>query len=689
MRDRLPWSLFALTCLIAVGHVTVLAFDDRPLLTTHSIAAGFPLVTIGAVTGAGVGALILTRYPHHRIGWLFLIGQLLTEFDVAAQAYGEAALNGDIGAAPAGHLAIWLSVMFGSIVTLTYLAILFLLAPDGQLLSRRWRWAAYASIAGVVAHTAAVASVRPSEFDAESQVEGGAGPVVEALVLGGLLLVCLGLTAAAVSLVIRLRRSSGTGRHQLWWMVLAAGALTAGALVGVTLAVAGAPNWVAVLPLMVGYVCVPLFTGVAVLRHRLYDLDLLINRAIALTVLTTFVTAGYVVLVVVIGRLVTPAEDAFWPSVLATTIVALAFQPLRTRVGRFADRVVYGAQAVPYEELADFSKGLQEAPATPDLLPRVAETIGRAVGARQVSIWLQLNDQCTAVQWPDDEQEHAPDLNVSVVSDGDQLGGFGVAMPPGRALRPSQEQLLRDFAQPLAHAFQIARLQAELAARVHELDDKTVELAASSARLARAQDDERRRFKAAIRHAVLPHVEQLPAALRRMSADVRREPSGAAEQLDALTQATIEALESLRTLTRGVFPAQLAHRGLVSALSSHLADAGLAGVFEPDASVVARRFDPRVESATYFCAVEFLRELEEPQRLALKADEEHLTAFLAGRTSTDVSESTRHLLDRAAALGGQAEVRAAGGVVSFGIDIPLRGRTGAAPGLQDRVLAER
>jgi hypothetical protein len=239
----------------------------------------------------------------------------------------------------------------------------------------------------------------------------------------------------------------------------------------------------------------------------------------------------------------------------------------------------------------------------------------------------------------------------------------------------------------MAHAFRITRLQAELAARVQELDGKTVELTASSARLAQAQTDERARFQAAIRHAVLPHLEQLPATLRRLSANARGGHSMPVDELDAMTQATIEALESLRTLTRGVFPAQLAHRGLVSALSTHLADAGLAGVFEPDTSVVTRRFDPRVESATYFCAVEFLRELDQPQRLALTADEQHLTALVAGRVSGDVSESTRHLLDRAAALGGKARIHAAGGVASFGIDIPLT--AGGAPGQQNRLLAER
>jgi hypothetical protein len=154
-----------------------------------------------------------------------------------------------------------------------------------------------------------------------------------------------------------------------------------------------------------------------------------------------------------------------------------------------------------------------------------------------------------------------------------------------------------------------------------------------------------------------------------------------------MTQASIEAVESLRTLTRGVFPAQLAHRGLVSALSSHLADAGVAGIFERDGLVAERRFDPRVESATYFGAVEFLRELDMPERLRLGVDSDHLSLLVSGRAAADVGTSTRHLVDRAAALGGRAHIDHSAGVAALRVDIPLTG-TAAGPGAKDRVTVE-
>ena len=688
MRQRLPWVLFSLTCLIVAAHVALLVNGAQPMITRHAVAAGFPLVPVGAVIGAGVGALILSRFPRHPIVWLFLIGQLLTAFDVAAQAYGEAVLRGELGGAPGGHVAIWLSVIFGAIVTFAYLTVLFLLAPSGQLLSPRWRWVVIVTIAGLVVHTAAVVTVPPHRFDASSNVDGEVGLAVELGALSGVVLVFLGLVAAAVSLILRLRRSTGVARHQLWWMTAGAGLLALAVIISVPLMVLGAPAWTITLPVMIGYVCVPLFTGVAVLRHRLYDIDVFVNRAIALAVLTAIVTAGYVTLVVVIGRVLTPAEDALWPSMLATALVALAVQPLRAGVSRLASRMVYGAQAVPYEALADFSKGLQEAPTTPDFLPLAAETICRAVGARHVTIWIDVpGTERAEVAWPDQVAQTTPDLVVPVVSEQEELGGFAVSMPSARALRASEEQLLADFAVQLAQAFRIARLQAELSARVAELDQKTVELAASSRRLTLAQVEERARFKAALRHAVLPHLEPLPAALHRLGDDVgngRTEPDA---QLDAMTRASIEALESLRTLTRGVFPAQLAHRGLASALSSHLADAGVSGIFESDQSVIDNRFDPRVESATYFGAAEFLRELEEPETLRLSVDGDHLALFVRGRAAADIGSSTHHLVDRAAALGGRAEITHTAGVATLRVDIPLAGGP-VVPGAADRVTVE-
>ena len=119
----------------------------------------------------------------------------------------------------------------------------------------------------------------------------------------------------------------------------------------------GLGNWLRVLPLHLGFVSVILAAGLAILRYRLYDLDIVVSRAILVATATAFVAAGYVLLVVGIGRLLpTPVRGSFWPSLLATAVVALAFQPLRLWAVRLADRIAYGPRAVPYEALASFAR---------------------------------------------------------------------------------------------------------------------------------------------------------------------------------------------------------------------------------------------------------------------------------------------------------------------------------------------
>src|SRR5688572_3587379 len=181
---------------------------------------------------------------------------------------------------------------------------------------------------------------------------------------------------------------------------------------------------------MVAYLRVPLFTGVAILRYRLYHIDIFINRAITLAALSGFVTVGYIALVVLIGELFPLTRGLFWPSLLATALVALAFQPVRKKAERLADRLVYGARAAPYVELAEFSKRLQESPDTDDLLRRVAEAAARAVGARRVSIRVDVPGRApTEAGWPDDRGSGSGPTELRPVVDGEgRLGSLSLTM---------------------------------------------------------------------------------------------------------------------------------------------------------------------------------------------------------------------------------------------------------------------
>jgi len=199
--------------------------------------------------------------------------------------------------------------------------------------------------------------------------------------------------------------------------------------------------------------------GIAILWYRLYDIDIILSRAIVLAVLAVFVTVGYIGVVVAIGSVLAAAGTAmsgvFWPSLVATALVAAAFQPVRRHVLHLADRLVYGEQAAPYEALADLSRRLADSPSPEQLPARVAEAAGRAVGAARTRVRLGTpdNDQSAGLiaDWPTDPpagdlptadtgaDPGSPTVELPVVDRGDHAAGPG----PPRRRAPATGRLRR------------------------------------------------------------------------------------------------------------------------------------------------------------------------------------------------------------------------------------------------------
>jgi signal transduction histidine kinase len=383
---------------------------------------------------------------------------------------------------------------------------------------------------------------------------------------------------------------------------------------------------------------------------------------------------------VLLGEVVdAPAEGTFWPSLMATALVAISVQPLRRRLVQLADRAVYGARAVPYEALADFTNDLQQSPGPQDLVDQVAESIGAAVGARQVEIRLVLHsDEVVWAAWPRALiPAGGPDLLLPVADREAALGELAVTWPPGRSVRPHEERLLRDFTDQLGRAFRNLQLESDLAERVEQLAAQTDELAASRRRLLSAQAEGRHRFESAISREVLPHLDGLPREL----ATIAKSPRLTADTLGPMIARTHEALAALRRLTRGVFPAEITHRGLVSALRSQLGLAGLAGVLRVDGTVADSRFDPAVETALYFSCTEFLRELDPPDEVTLTASKGVLVLEASGRPSPDRHEERmEHLADRVAPFGGVAAIDIVDGRAALRIAVPLDSAHHPQPG---------
>jgi hypothetical protein len=337
-------------------------------------------------------------------------------------------------------------------------------------------------------------------------------------------------------------------------------------------------------------------------------------------------------------------------------------------VVRLADRLAFGTAAVPYEALADFSRRLGDSPDPSALLPAVAEAATGAVGSRCATARLHVPGGPDRVAtWPrgsapDRRPADGPVAEVAVVDRGEQLGSVTVEMPPGRALRPADTRLLQDLADQAAISFRNAQLSAELADQVEQLTERTEELAQSRRRLITAADVARSRLERSITREVVPHLRLLPAQLDELAL-VAPVPAGRVEPL--LTSA-VSALEALREITRGVFPAQLARSGLVPALSSLLARAGAGRlVVDPSAD---HRHDPRVEAAAYFCVAEAARDLDPPIDIRLAAGNGRLRLSITGRA--DGHLSVAHLRDRVETAGGTVTGRVVDGVAVVEVALP-------------------
>ncbi len=652
------------------------------LFSEEAVAVhGFPFTQLAVLGSALMGAVILSRYERHAVGVLLSTIGVLSSFSLVTEAYHVWVIDeGGPGPANLASVAGWLSSLTGGQLAFAQLAVMFLLAPDGHFLSRRWRWAAGVIGVGALICSLVLVSMNPMEFDLRDVDVGGVrGPAFTL----GFFMIAGGLVAALVSMWIRLRRSTGEERQQVRLIALAVAALVVGLanMLIVQSLNGGEQTWVASLPLLVAYVLLPVTFSLAALRYRLYDIEVVINRTVVLAVGVGFAALGYTTVVVVVGRLVDTRTSGLLLSLLATALVALAFQPLRRAVIRVANRVAYGSRAQPYEALSSFSRRLADTPAPAELLPAVAEAAGRAVAARRATAALHAPTGVivSAATWGAEGADDATTAHVVPVRHGDvTLGSIEVDVLDARPLRAADKRLLIAIADQAAVAFRNTAMEAQLTDHVADLDRTTRQLAESRARILEADVVARRELEEAISHEVLPRLVVLPDQLRVARAAVE---DRAPNELEALVADTNSALEELRELTRGVFPTQLARTGIEPAVRSHLTRTDPAPTLHVDESAASLRFPERVETAVYFCCVEATR--LGPSTMGLSIVGTDLVLEVSGLRQS--AADLQPVLDRVEAVGGTLS-QADG---SVGAADPRRSGTGGGPALGQSVRSQR
>ena len=299
---------------------------------------------------------------------------------------------------------------------------------------------------------------------------------------------CIGFAGAVGSLGVRFRGARGEERQQLKW-------ISAGALVWVLATLAIRINPPALTGhlgyvYLVGLLAFVAAVSVAILRYQLYDIDLVVNRALVYGGLGACITVVYVVVVAGVGTLVhTSSEANLLLSLVATALVAVIFQPARDRLQLLANRLVYGQRASPYEVLADFSDQIAGALSVDEVLPRMAEAAAHGVRATRSRVRVYVPGGLDrAVAWPPDALTGPFERTVPVFHQGTPVGEIAISKPEREPITAAEINLLAHLAAQAGPALKNVRLDLELQSRLEDLR-------ASRQRIVAAQDAERRRLE--------------------------------------------------------------------------------------------------------------------------------------------------------------------------------------------------
>jgi len=601
------------------------------------------MYAFSAVVMAGAGALIAARHPRNPIGWLFCGNALFSAL------LGDAALRWGLRAAaegwPGGAVGEWLATTswlpngLGWILT-------FLLFPDGHLPGRRWGMVAWAGALGLVLAVPGW-SLSPG---AGSEFVSGRNPLAvealptDALFSVGMTLFLGALVASAASLMVRFRQSTGDERQQLKWFVAAA------AFASVALSTT-AVLWYVTPGIEVlaatAVTALSLAASVAILRYRLYDIDVIVDRTVVYGTVTGLLAATYGLTTLILGTSL--GAGSGWVTAAATLVVAVAFRPLRDRVQDVVDRRFHRARYQAMRRMADFLEALRAGRAAPE---EVQGVLRELTGDPRLELLVLLPESQLYVDVNGVPEADPPD------GQRERLDVERAGRPLGRVLHDTATQedliLLRSLIESGGLAIEIARLHVELRRQLAEVQ-------ASRARIVNAGTEERRRLERDLHDGAQQRLVSIGLALRHAQHQLgTSKVEYATRTLDEAMVEVKMAIDELRELARGLPPAQL--------------DAGLAPAFldlarrasvPVEVTAPRERFDRGIEGAAYFIGCEGLTNAVKHAQatsisLSARREDDRLVVTVIddgiGGAEPAPGSGLSGLTDRVAALGGALRI---------------------------------
>ncbi len=566
VRFGLVVGVWLISVVAAVGQGVLLIVTGSESLLVGQLEPTDIAGALGSIGFATIGALVILRGESRTYGWLLLGFGALSGVLTAAGYYALAAFEFGY---PAQPLSQWIQDLFLFAIILGLLMVPALF-PDGRFASPSWRRATVV--------TATLYSIYATYFvfaerGAENLMLGipaaerpmnptGVLPASEwsigppwVLLTFAILIVALG------SLTTRWRRSGTETRLQIKWVIAAFGVLFATYAVDLaheTLIVAGMDLGIGgILNVLsaVAQVGIVVAFGIAVLRYRLYDVDLVINRTIVYGVLTMVVIAMYGVIVLGVGSVVSVDEPAL--AIVVAGLAALLFAPLRDRVQGSVNRLMFGRRSDPYTLLSDLGAVMTEAGTPDETLQAVADTVVEALKVPAAAI--DLEREGTFVRHAVSGQPNVGPPEATVVPLrhlGDEVGRLAVwPRSVYEPLSPRDRALLDDIAGPAGAIARSARL--------------TVGLQSSRERLVLAREEERRRIRRDLHDGLGPSLAfqtlQLDAILDRIHDD----PDEAVALVIGMKRQTQQLVGDIRRLVHELRPPALDELGVAAALAAH------------------------------------------------------------------------------------------------------------------------